>query len=188
VPVSSTVTAMEGEEDNHIHQKTEMKIIIIIVLLFVLVAGWFWFVLRSVTEDVSDKAPYSEMINQDVFTLKEMVLAKNLPEFKMKEKIFISEDTTLFEGVEKIAQLPINTEVKFSKVYEHTGGTSGITSILLIGIVRINSQDYEIEYQMSMPNYDFNVEKDSKKFRLKSEYKFNKLFSIPYAGKITPSS
>jgi hypothetical protein len=61
---------MEGEEDNYIHQKTEMKIITIIVL----VAGWFWFVLRSVTEDVSDKAPYSEMINQDVFTLKEIKL------------------------------------------------------------------------------------------------------------------
>ncbi len=58
-----------------------MKIVIIIVLFLVLIAGCFWFALRSVTEDVSDKAPYAEMLNHSVLTTKEMVLAKNLPEF-----------------------------------------------------------------------------------------------------------
>lgn len=164
-----------------------MKIVIIIVLFLVLIAGWFWFALRSITEDVSDKAPYAEMLNHDVLTMKEMVLAKNLPEFKMKEQIFISEDTALFEGVEKIAQLPVNSTVRFSKAYEHTGGTSGITSILLIGSVRANNKDYEIEYRISNPDENFLVGKDDKKFLLQSKKRFYEFFSIPSAGKIVPS-
>ncbi len=165
-----------------------MKIVIIIVLFLVLIAGCFWFALRSVTEDISDKAPYAEMLNDSVLTSKEMVLAKNLPEFKVKEQIFISEDTALFEGVEKIAPLPVNTTVRFSKAFEHTGGTSGITSILLIGLVRANNKDYEIEYRISIPNYDFNVEKDSKEFQVENERKFKELFSISPVNKIPPSS
>ncbi len=164
-----------------------MKIVIIIVLFLVLVAGWFWFALRSITEDVSDKAPYTEMLNHDVLTMKEMVLAKNLPEFKIKEQIFISEDTALFEGVEKIAQLPVNTSLRFSKAYEHTGGTSGITVIVLTGNITTDNKDHKIEYQMLNPDENFLLGKDDKKFLLQSKKRFYEFFSIPSAGKIAPS-
>ena len=154
-----------------------MKIIItIIVILTLLMAGFCWFVLRSTLKDISDKAPYSEMLHDRMMTRREMVLAKNLPEFKVKEQLYISENTILFEGVKKIAKLPKNTEVKFLKAYEFTGGTSGITRIVLTGDVKINNVLYKIEYQMSIPIDDFTVKTGSKEFLQKSEQVFNELF------------
>ena len=154
-----------------------MKIIItIIVILTLLMVGFCWFVLRGKIKDISDKAPYSEMLRDKMMTRREMVLAKNLPEFKVKEPLYISENTILFEGVEKIAKLPKNTEVKFLKAYAHTGGTSGITRIVLTGEVKINNVLHKIEYQMSIPIDDFTVKTDSKEFLQKSEEVFNELF------------
>ncbi len=77
-----------------------------------------------------------------------MVLAKNFPPFKIKELNVIGENNHLDDRAEKIAVVPINSEVIFLKAFEHTGGTSGFTNILLVGELKLDNKVYKMEYLM----------------------------------------
>lgn len=155
-----------------------MRIIIIIITFLLLVVGVFWFVLSAKIDDITKIKPYSSMLNVSLLANRELVLAKNLPEFKIKEENLITEDTILFEGVKKIALLPTNTDIKFLKAFEHTGGTTGITTIVLVGEVTVDNKVYKMEYLIHPEIIDFNIKKDSKEFAQINVDYFNKIFQL----------
>ncbi|MFT3703560.1 MAG: hypothetical protein QM802_14450 [Agriterribacter sp.] len=123
----------------------KMLLAIAVIGIIVLI-GIFYLALRSTNKDVSKKEPYTSFIGKTLYTQRASVLAKNLPEFNVKEAYFITEDTNLFEGVEKIAPLPKGTKLQFVNAIHHKNGTSGFSQSLLIGKVWVNDKWFDIEY------------------------------------------
>lgn len=128
----------------------------IAVVCVILLIGIFYMALRSTDTDVSSKEPYTAVLNQTFYTEREAILAKNLPAFTIKEVNFITEDTALFEGVEKMAVLPKGTRLLFSHAFHHKNGVSGVSQSVLVGKVWVNNKAFDIEYYWGNEHISFN--------------------------------
>jgi hypothetical protein len=140
------VTNAYSFEKEPLIENKNMKITALIAGFILLFVVAFWYVLRDTTKEVSAQEPYRQVLYKELYTTQPSVLAKNLPEFSKKKSFFITEDTTLFEGVEKIADLPVGTKLRFEGAYEIQHGTSGHRYSILTGKVRIQDIEYDFEY------------------------------------------
>lgn len=122
------------------------KVLIILCAAALGVGVLFYVALRSTNADVTARPPYASVMNTALTTNTRLTLAKNLPQFVVSEPYFLTADTQLFEGVEKVAELPAGTVVQFQRALHHTGGVSGVTSSFLIGEVEANGARYRVEF------------------------------------------
>lgn len=129
------------------------KIIIILLLLIITVGLYFYVVLSGKITNATTKQPYANFMNKVLLTKREITLAKNLPEFCIKEKYFITEDKELFEGVEKITVLPKETKITFINAFHYKNGTSGVTQSILIGKTWVESLKKEIFFEYSWGDF-----------------------------------
>lgn len=93
----------------------QRKLIAIVVVVLAAMAGIFYVALKDTTEEVSNREPYASLIGNTLIFERQAVLARNLPQFKMFEDNFISEETNLYEGVEKIRTIKPGTSFIFTK-------------------------------------------------------------------------
>jgi hypothetical protein len=121
-------------------------VILIIVLALIVIVGVFYFALRDTTRDVSHQVPYADLLNRPLYTQTESMLAKNLEAFHREEINFITTDTKLFEGVEPLANLALDTKIIFTKAIHYRNGVSGVTHSVLMGKVWVNEKEFPFEY------------------------------------------
>ncbi len=122
-------------------------VIVAVVVGFIFVIGAFWSALSDSVKDISNQQPYTSVLNKTWYTQRTCTLAKNLPAFVIKEDYFLTEQETLFEGVEKVSEIPILSPIIFTKAYRRKGAVSGAVTSILIGKITVNEKSYTFEYK-----------------------------------------
>lgn len=103
--------------------------------LFIL---YIYMVLTPKTKDVSDVAPFAELMNRPVKTVKRTIIFEHPITAPNENYPYVLEDGTIFglqANLKKIVDLPVGTTVTFDLANFITGGVSGTTAAYLYGTV-----------------------------------------------------
>ncbi len=95
--------------------KSKPVVVITFFVFLVLVIGYFYFVLRTRAQDVSDQAPFPTFLNQKLALERDVLLVKNLESFSYEHIYMIVEvDTDRHESITVEKVLETGTEIIFT--------------------------------------------------------------------------
>ncbi|MGE0589472.1 MAG: hypothetical protein AB7O48_12920 [Cyclobacteriaceae bacterium] len=129
----------------------QMKLIAIVVTALVVLIAIFYVALKDTKQNVSVNEPYASLIGKTLIVEQDVVLARNLAQFKMFEDNFISEEANLYEGVEKIRTIKSGTSFTFTNAFHYRNAVSGVTHSVLIG--KIKDQQPPVSFEYSWGSY-----------------------------------
>ncbi|MEZ4974457.1 MAG: hypothetical protein R2820_14185 [Cyclobacteriaceae bacterium] len=124
----------------------QMKLIAIVVTALVVLIAIFYVALKDTKQNVSVSEPYASLIGKTLVVERDVVLARNLAQFKMFEDNFISEEANLYEGVEKIRTIKPGTSFAFTNAFHYRNAVSGVTHSVLIGKITDQQPPVSFEY------------------------------------------
>ncbi|MFD0796632.1 hypothetical protein ACFQZJ_04115 [Maribacter chungangensis] len=119
-------------------KKAVIGLVIAVVVGIALFILYVYMVLAPKQSDVSNIAPFAELMSQPVTTIKETIIITYPSVPPDEDYAYYLEDGSGFgmdKSLQVLAELPIGTKVNFDKVTLLTGGVSGTTSAYLFGTV-----------------------------------------------------
>lgn len=116
----------------------KVKIILSAVVIFIMVIGYFYLVLRDEVKEVSSDIPYSEIINDDLIALRSSILIDNSALSYSKEYPKELENCENIDTSQVFyTVVPKRSIFKFKKALQIMNGTSGFTRSYLFGEVSL---------------------------------------------------
>lgn len=133
-----------------------MKIIVVAIFVVLLgIVGFFYFVLKNKSTEVSDKTPYTAILNKQLITKREAFILKiHSDVINFKENV-LKDDSTVVFGEQLLYKVPQGSMLNISKAIHYTKSVSGITYSFLIGKVWIEELKKEIEFEYQWGEHHF---------------------------------
>jgi hypothetical protein len=133
-----------------------MKIIAIaITVAILLLVGIFYYALKNKSAEVSDKTPYSAILNKQLVTKAEAFILKIDPNVSNLKENVLKQDSAVVYGEQLLCKVPHGSILNISNAIHYTRSVSGITYSLLIGKVWIEEFKKELEFEYSWGEHHF---------------------------------
>lgn len=111
-----------------------LKIGTVVIFLLIAYLVFLYFSIRTNDKDVSGWAPYHEILNKELTLVEDAIIVRNLDEFSQETPyLLLAKDVELFEGVQKLFELPQGNQITFTSAKHFHNGVSGFTSPMLFG-------------------------------------------------------
>lgn len=123
-------------------------IILLVVLILIGVILAFTLSFRTKIESLTDKFPYTEIINKTVVTKHPSYIAINNENFAIINPYILQMDDTNFcEDCGTVYKLPIGTSFKIDNAKAVTKSVSGTTSNIVLGSVYIKEINETVKFE-----------------------------------------
>ncbi len=116
--------------------KTYEIVILSIIFLILCFISFLYFVLRTKKKDVTNVAPYIEIMNKKLILERDMLLVKNVNDYAFYEKeyIIVEKDAVLGEEIIDRNLLKAGTSITIKQAKLYTNGVSGTTQSMVLGL------------------------------------------------------
>lgn len=128
----------------------KLKTILIILVILAVIVGFFSLGLRTKINDLSDKFPYSGIINKTLTTKQTTFIALNYEHFVLENPYVLEMDSTNFdETCDPIYKLPIGSSLIIENTKAFTNAVSGMTQNVILGSVFLKEINKIIKFEHS---------------------------------------
>ena len=118
--------------------KTKYNLIAIIISSLIIISLIFYIALRNTSKDISNKEPYSELINRQIINIDEAILIENSTmEFTEEYANELQDYQNIDTAKVKFTTVPKGSILEFKKVIQVNRAISGSKYAFLLGEVTI---------------------------------------------------
>ncbi len=121
-------------------------ILILLTLGAIIILGSFYFVFRTKVKDLSNKYPYSSIINKTLSTKQECFITLHKHSLENPYIIDLTK-TNFYDTADHIYTLPVGTALKIENAKAFTPPVSGSTHNIVLGSVYIKELDQNVKFE-----------------------------------------